>query len=539
MKNYKKFAAKCRSAMRDRVAIFLAKLERCQTREEIRECCEAEKTEFEEEYTNLNSRASYMTDYRKGIKAWEQTQGLVEWNSQQVMTTKGTINQHLALVFMNYPKDVHEQRKAPTETKKQEQRRNLKPITKVDEYLDTIERLLQSSDYREIAVGLIAATGRRMSEILKTGDFDQTGAYEVKFSGQVKQTQAEKEQGKHREYPIYTLCGSHLVIDARERLFRMGDIKEMRRWDLKKVDSGKNSTVNRQVVEHFTEILEPPHGEDILSSKNLRAAYANIAIYLFCPKNHSISAFITDRLGHTSDATASNYEDYQVTNEQGDPMTRGQWVKRLGNEAIQPKEVMVHKRLRMTRIASEVLEDKTFLPFPDQVSRVDELIRLARLGKAYEQGQLTVTASQPTEAPSTPVEQPQKPQQATDEKPTPASKQTAGQSAEPGKRDYESMSLAELKGLKTPGTLIYKIRKATQMIKEYNERVYEMQGKAGMYAINSQSIKALTGCNTKQLKAYMESPEGQQQIASYNLYKELGMHHNRGKTPIGEVLKVA
>jgi hypothetical protein len=66
---------------------------------------------------------------------------------------------------MNYPPEFDAARKKPTEDRKNEQRRNLSPINCIDKYVETIEKLLDSYDYRELAVGLIAATGRRMSEI--------------------------------------------------------------------------------------------------------------------------------------------------------------------------------------------------------------------------------------------------------------------------------------------------------------------------------------------------------------------------------------
>jgi hypothetical protein len=42
-------------------------------------------------------------------------------------------------------------------------------------------------------------------------------------------------------------------------------------------------------------------------------------------------------------------------------------------------------QLRMTVAAKEVINDQEFLTYPDQVSRIEELIRLARIGKDYEE----------------------------------------------------------------------------------------------------------------------------------------------------------
>jgi hypothetical protein len=140
--------------------------------------------------------------------------------------------------------------------------------------------------------------------------------------------------------------------------------------------------------QHFSELIDPPHGEKDLSSKNLRAAYAAIAIYLFCPSNHSESLFIKERLGHTSDATASNYEDYQVVDINGKQLPRGVWVERINEEMGKPMLVETKPQLRMTVAAKEVINDQEFLLYPDQLSRIEELICLARIGKQYEEGKL-------------------------------------------------------------------------------------------------------------------------------------------------------
>jgi hypothetical protein len=137
-------------------------------------------------------------------------------------------------------------------------------------------------------------------------------------------------------------------------------------------------------------VINPPYGEKELSSKNLRAAYSAIAIYLFCPSNHSETLFIKERLGHTSDATASNYEDYQVTDSEGIPQIRGVWVSRLKEIVSPPTQKIIYPRIRMTKQTKEIIDNQDFLFYTDQVSRLEELVRLATIGKDYEEGRLGV-----------------------------------------------------------------------------------------------------------------------------------------------------
>jgi integrase len=381
-KNYSKFVKEIRQAMRERAAKLLAKLDGCSNQEEIERCCQEEKADFEAAFESLNTRSAYMTQYRNAIKEWQQHIELTESNSYPQQTKTGIVRQHYALLYMNYPREMHDERMQPTKQKKDEQRRNLSPINCVDQYLQTIENLLKSPDYRELTVGLIAATGRRISEILSTASFAQKGQFEVAFEGQLK------AKGETGEYAAFTLVESAFVVDGILKLRRMAEIKEMKHWNLAEIDSGKNNTVNRYVKQHFGELIDPPHGEKELSSKNLRAAYAAIAIYLFCPSNHSESLFIKERLGHTSDATASNYEDYQVVDINGKQLPRGVWVERINEEMGKPMLVETNTRLRMTVAAKEAINDQEFLLYPDQLSRIEELIRLARIGKQYEEGKL-------------------------------------------------------------------------------------------------------------------------------------------------------
>ncbi len=506
---------------------FLKGLQKLDNKVEIETYCLEQKAAFEEEVQRLskekaekqgkeveptswmNSAATHMSQIRAAIKDWQETIKLDEENSYSQKTKDGLVQQHLSLLHMNYSPDMHEERKQPTENKKTEQRRNLTPIKCVDKYLETINKLINSTDYREIAVGLIAATGRRMSEILSTAAFNQVRQFEVEFEGQLK------AKGEERKYPTFTLIESAKVIDGLLKFRRMAEIKEMKNWNLTEIDSGKNSTVNTKVREAFSELIEPPHGEKQLSSKNLRAAYAAIAIYLFCPDNHAESLFIKERLGHTSDATASNYEDYLVADVAGKALMRGVWVNRIDEEMTKPKQVPTNMRLRMTLATKEVINDEEFLPYSDQASRIEELIRLARIGKQYEEGKLVV--EQPVKVVEV-VKEVEKPTAVEPVKPVEEVKPTSGR--------FEEMSNEELRGCQAPGSALEKIRRSVRAIKTYNEQQAE---KKYQWAINVSTLEDLSGCHSKAVREYLDSDEGRLLVIDYNLEKEFGFQQNRGK----------
>jgi integrase len=553
---------------------FLKGLQDLQTKEQIEAYCLEQKTTLEIEVKRLSERrakkqgkeiletswmnaaATHMSQIRNAIKEWQGTRELNDSNSYPQQTKNGIVQQHYALLYMNYSRDMHDVRKKPTEEKKNEQRRNLSPINCIDKYLGTIERLLGSPDYRELAVGLIAATGRRISEILSTASFTQIGQFEANFEGQLK------AKGETGEYPAFTIVESAKVVDGILKLRRMAEIKEMKNWNLAEIDSGKNNTVNRYVKQHFEKLIEPPHGEKELSSKNLRAAYAAIAIYLFCPWKHSESLFIKERLGHTSDATASNYEDYQVVDISGKPLTRGAWVERIDEEMSKPMQVEMNTRLRMTVAAKEIINDQEFLLYPDQLSRIEELIRLAQIGKQYEEGKLVkevvkvVEVEKPVEVIKEVVKEiekiVEKPLEAVGdarkslegveqveevspvEQVKPVQEVKPVEEVKPVASRFEEMSNEELRGCQAPGSALEKIRRSVNAIKAYNGSQAE---KKMMWAINTSVLEDLSGCHSKAVREYLDSDEGRLNVTDYNLEKQFGYQQNRGKGKVTDYIR--
>jgi integrase len=529
---------------------FLQGLQGLATKDRIEAHCLEQKSAFEVEVQRLskeraekqkkelaetswmNAAATHMSQIRNAIKAWQSAITLDESNSYPQNTKEGVVRQHYALLYMNYSPDMHEARRKPTEDKKTEQRRNLTPIKCVDEYIAVTEKLLKSTDYRELAVGLIAATGRRMSEILSTGSFIPVRQFEATFGGQLK------NKGRTGKYPAFTIVASVKVADGIDRLRRMPEIKEMRKWNLAEVDSGKNNTLNRYVKQHFEELIEPPHGEEKLSSKNLRAAYAAIAIHLFCPSNHSESLFIKERLGHTSDSTASNYEDYQVVDINGRLQSRGAWVERIGEKMLEREQRVEQVRIRMTVTTKKLIDNKDFLPYPDQTSRLEELVRLAQIGKQYEQGELGIREV-------VKVVEVEKPIQVVKEVKSKVSEveeteivkevevKPEVKEVEPRNR-FEEMSNEELRGCQAPGSAFEKIRRSVAAIKAYNGTQAE---KKMMWAINTSVLEDLSGCHSKAVRDYIDSDEGRLNVTDYNLEKGFGYQQNRGKGKVADYIR--
>ncbi|PZO42319.1 MAG: hypothetical protein DCF15_22925, partial [Phormidesmis priestleyi] len=290
-------------ALEQRVALFLAKLGGSASAEEVKQVCTEEKALFEQQYKNDNTRAAHMTRYRKAIAAMSAALPFPEAVLYEQETESGTVRQHLALKLMNYDSRFHAARQAPTVAKTKAQRRQRVAFDPVP-VIECAIAALASDDYRKVAAAIILLTGRRPTEILKSGNFNQVNRYQVEFTGQLK------SRGKSETYPIYCLCRSHLLIDAFTRFRRTANIKTLQGEENTAVDSRLNATINKAVRQIFGEVLRSPLGDEQLSATNLRAAYINIAYYLFGVPEESIGSFAEDFLGHQNTSSAASYEDY-------------------------------------------------------------------------------------------------------------------------------------------------------------------------------------------------------------------------------------
>src|SRR5919202_770510 len=167
-----------------------------------------------------------------------------------------------------------------------------------DTYLEVTGQLLESADPHELAVGLIAATGRRPHEILARAKFApiEGKAYQVQFEGQ------GKKRGDKPVFAIATLYPAEYILKCLSRLRREPSTKALLKEvanefpnDLaaqnRAIDSRRNGSLNRAVRCYFGDkgeavpILAFRHGEDQDNCKALRAAYGALATERDCQRS--------------------------------------------------------------------------------------------------------------------------------------------------------------------------------------------------------------------------------------------------------------
>ncbi|MHC5779778.1 protelomerase family protein [Nostoc sp.] len=212
-------------------------------------------------------------------------------------------------------------------------------------YLEVTLNLLASVDPHELAVGLIACTGRRPHEILARGKFTAIAgvAYQVMFEGQ------GKKRGEKPVFKISTLYPASYVIERLEHLRKDASVTELLKLvksefpdDLaaqnKAIEDRRGNSLRRVVQEYFggkdTEepLLNFREGQEQNDCTALRAACACLVTERDC--RGSVGAkmyFAASFLGHItpgakiSDSdlkhitTTLGYSDYYTTKPVGFP----------------------------------------------------------------------------------------------------------------------------------------------------------------------------------------------------------------------------
>ena len=528
--------------MQRHVALFLAKLSNVPDAHTVEHFCIEEKSWFEQQYKNDNTRAAHMTKYRKAIASMASDRSFPDSVMYEQETANGTIRQHIALKWMNYGSEFHQQRQAPTQAKAKAQRRQrvaFEPQPVIDAAVAALSSA--SSSTWEVAAAIILLTGRRPTEILKSGDFTQVSAYQLEFSGQLK-----RRSNETATFPIYCLERSHRLIDAFTRFRRIASVRELQAAENTAVDSRLNATVNRAVRTVFPEdILPAPLGESQLSAKNLRAAYVNIAYHLFGNPETSIGSFAEDFLGHQNAGSAASYEDYYCVGGKGQPLAIG-----LLKDELQAKPKKPRARKRTTVHVDGLLKER-FEAYGEgthkekmaqlldaaernerlerQLHSVEQRLKLAKehIALLQQKQSAKTKESDRNTAESVKSVKPIKSVKSvkSSDSPTERLRQRPQAPAHtPIPDDWTEMSNGELNGSQIPGSADEKVRRSIEALYEYNEG----RSHSEQWSITPTVVQKLSGSNANRVKEYLERhPKVEQRLKKYN--QDYGYQQNRGK----------
>ncbi|MBW4549338.1 MAG: hypothetical protein KME25_33755 [Symplocastrum torsivum CPER-KK1] len=401
-------------------------------------------------------------------------------------------------------------------------------------YLEVTGQLLESNDPHELAVGIIAATGRRPHEIIARAKFApiEGQAYQVQFEGQ------GKKRGDKPVFPIATLYPGEYIIKCLYRLRREGSTRVLLREvanefpnDLaaqnQSLDSRRNGSLNRVVREYFGDkgdsepVLAFRYEEEQDNCKALRAAYGALATDRDCGRSvgskmlhyarllgHFVKENPTDR-ELQGVATSLGYADYftskpvpfptapqkekvmqvRVTDEDYET------IKRLQKDWEAPNQQSVVSHLiesqqKLAELGKQLLEAKT------QINQLKE--EREKMSQVQPQ-QVTVSQSELEAMIERMVTQ--KIEQALSNLPTTQqvsqtreSKPATQTPAKPQEViDWVGMSNADLWATKVKGASEEKIRRSYEAICLYNDTV--ATGDDDRLAITNQALRELSRVN--------------------------------------------
>jgi integrase len=470
----------------------------------------------------------------------------------------GTELKHYAVVLCGLSKEQWNKRNKTTRViERLENSTEIDP----DTYLEVTGKLLASEDPHELAVGLIAATGRRPHEIIARAKFTaiKDKPHHVVFEGQ------GKKRGQKPTIEIPTLYPANYVIKALDRLRKEPNtqalIKEVTAQFPKsetrqnvEIDNRRGQSLRRVVRDYFgdkgeeTPVLAFRHGDEQGNNKALRAAYAVLATERDIVGGYGAKILYASRiLGHYTPekeddrelvkiATSVGYSDYYITKSVCFPpapqkgkliIVRAlekdfETIKELQAEWELPNQQAVISRLieshqQKVDVAKELLEAKSRIAqLEKQVNQLQERNnQLEQEATNMEPQQITHNATDLESLIAQEVER--QLQQALDKMPavqaTPQPEEPVARVSQPTRHavitrekeltDWEGKTNEELWTSKASGAANEKIRRSFEAICAYNDTV--ATGDDDRLAITNQGLRELSGVNGWLVRDWIKS----------------------------------
>lgn len=283
-------------------------------------CCNIESARIEKESNTLGGRKWAYSQYRRGYDMGKQH--VVRWNIgvsraeyvHEVLCTMTRIAQTTNPKIVKSALVLSLMRLAPSESSeyKIQQKdaivrdldatRGRRAIVNVDRYVEIAENMLTATSYIKRILGLCALTGRRTIEIGCTAVFEKIDSNHVRFTGQAK-TRQRIDIGP---YVIPTLCDSDTAIDV------LQSIRDAQPDLPANPDLFHNRCVN--ALNSAAKEMAECFSDNRAKSKDMRAAYAEIAWLLFDERRTGKALYFSRILGHGAQdiATAQSYDDFVI-----------------------------------------------------------------------------------------------------------------------------------------------------------------------------------------------------------------------------------
>ena len=354
-----------------------------------------------------------------------------------------------------------------------------------DVYLKTTGILLWSDEPHKLTVGLIAATGRRPTEILSTAKFTkiEDEKYGVLFEGQLK------KRGENPLFKIATLYPADFIIDRLNFLRSTENNQMLQELELYEVNDKRGVSINRVVKKYFSTGLPPRYGNESISCKDLRAAYGRLASKREYPdKDSKQQIYFGQLMGHLkgenptdrdlkSLLTTMNYNDYYIKKDIPFP--------EIPNKDIPFPEIPNKDDLGKTEI----------MIYEKDIPELKEYQEI--LGNVSEAQAIRFLLSKVKDLKKTLDEMKDK------------QKLIAVKKESKPPEDFSTWSNQDLildnKKKHTPGSAYEKIERGLKAIMDYNN--YTATSNQERWFVSIRSIQALTGCRHSAVQKYVKTKQ--------------------------------
>jgi len=203
---------------------------------------------------------------------------------------KTKLDEHIALKHLNFSLEEWQRINTDSEERFARRLREQQRIDDPDAIVRLSEDLLRREEWYHVALGVTINTGRRMTEVLKTGIFSPKTAYTLWFKGQLKTKEYDLEA-----YEIPTLVPADLVLAAVARLRQLVDCSQMSNDAV----SQRFGPVMRQMADQHLSALIPKRDEgQNLYTHLSRSIYGRLCVLYHCPPAVFDIQYMAHILGH-------------------------------------------------------------------------------------------------------------------------------------------------------------------------------------------------------------------------------------------------
>jgi hypothetical protein len=437
---------------------------------------------------------------------------------------------------------------------------------KPNEYIDITAKLLESNNPHELAVGLIAATGRRPHEILARGKFTpiEGRSYQAMFEGQ------GKKRGENPIFKVHTLFPADYIIQRLKVLRKdtqalIGEVANEFPTDVAKqntaIESRRGNSLRRVVQEYFgdretdTPLLNFRHGQNQNDCKALRAACSVlITAREFKGSLGGQILFASRFLGHITEtenptdkdlqhiATTVGYSDYYVT-EPVDYPPAPEKVKTT-NVKVNPEDLKRIKQLQEKWDCSQHEIVARLLDSNDEVMKLQNQLlnaekKIAELEKSLNNCPTEIkeeTEVIPTEQidESNLIEVVRALVAEVEKLKGERTRTAPERKQQQPSRDFDLTLLnsAELKKMRSAEAVEEKINRAFQAITVHNNEV--ATDNSQRWYVGNTSLREISGCNGQNVSSWIELHKTL--VDDHNQKFGLGQYHNKGKGDITKVI---